>query len=145
MWNVATFVATMGKTNPIGVRFDKDLLNTLKEEGLADTPQRALNYLTKSYLDRADFKKMVSENSISKMLDKYSNIDFTESRDQVGRIPDPPKPKKVKVTHGLEPKKTAKNTYTKTINTPPIPTILPGEDPFDFAARKNEWKKKYNQ
>lgn len=28
---------------------------------------------------------------------------------------------------------------------PPMPTRLPGEDPFDFAARKNEWKKKYNQ
>lgn len=26
---------------------------------------------------------------------------------------------------------------------PPMPTRLPGEDPFDFAARKNKWKKTY--
>lgn len=28
---------------------------------------------------------------------------------------------------------------------PPIPTRNPGEDAFDFAARKNEWKKLYGQ
>jgi hypothetical protein len=28
---------------------------------------------------------------------------------------------------------------------PPMPTRMIGEDALDFAARKNEWKKKYNQ
>lgn len=28
---------------------------------------------------------------------------------------------------------------------PPMPVKEKGEDSFDFAARKNEWKKKYNQ
>lgn len=58
---------------------------------------------------------------------------------------DPPKPPEVKVNQVSELKKAVYNPYAKTLNAPPIPTRLPGEDPFDFAARKNEWKKKYNQ
>lgn len=30
-------------------------------------------------------------------------------------------------------------------NIPPIPVRFEGEDVFDFAARKSEWKLKYNQ
>lgn len=31
----------------------------------------------------------------------------------------------------------------KKLELPTMPVKQPGEDPFDFAARKNEWKKKY--
>jgi len=40
----------MPKTNPIGVRFDKELLETLKSSGLALSPQRALNLFEKAYV-----------------------------------------------------------------------------------------------
>ena len=46
---VATFVATMNKTKPIGVRFDVGLLERLKADGLANTPQKVLNLLTKEF------------------------------------------------------------------------------------------------
>jgi hypothetical protein len=36
----------MAKSKPIGVRFDEDMLETLKKEGKADSPQKVLNYLT---------------------------------------------------------------------------------------------------
>lgn len=36
------------KTNPIGVRFDKELLQELKEKGLK-TPQQALSFLESNY------------------------------------------------------------------------------------------------
>jgi hypothetical protein len=45
---VAIFVAIrsyMAKTSPIGVRFDKDMLEALKNEHGIDSPQKALNYL----------------------------------------------------------------------------------------------------
>ena len=36
-----------------------------------------------------------------------------------------------------------KETVQLKSNNPPMPTRNKGEDGFDFAARKNEWKKKY--
>tara|TARA_R110000868_G_scaffold141749_1_gene358476 strand:- start:41 stop:361 length:321 start_codon:yes stop_codon:yes gene_type:complete len=39
----------MAKTKPIGVRFDEDLLIELKEHGRAESPQKALNYLSDFY------------------------------------------------------------------------------------------------
>jgi hypothetical protein len=39
----------MAKTNPIGVRFDKDMLLEFKEDKLAETPQGALNFLAEFY------------------------------------------------------------------------------------------------
>jgi hypothetical protein len=39
----------MAKTNPIGVRFDKDLLLDFKEDKLAETPQGVLNFLADFY------------------------------------------------------------------------------------------------
>jgi hypothetical protein len=35
----------MAKTNPIGVRFDEDMLEVLKKEHGIDSPQKALNFL----------------------------------------------------------------------------------------------------
>jgi len=37
------------KTKPIGVRFDEDLLKVLEKDGVADSPQKALNFLTEFY------------------------------------------------------------------------------------------------
>jgi len=44
----------MAKTNPIGVRFDEDLLKSLEEDKLATSPQKALNFLTEFYRNRRD-------------------------------------------------------------------------------------------
>lgn len=51
----------MAKTKPIGVRFDEDLLNTVKEAGLAKSPQKALNLYEGSYLELV--KLRVAENN----------------------------------------------------------------------------------
>lgn len=39
----------MAKTKPIGVRFDKDLLDAIKEKGFADSPQKSLNLYEETY------------------------------------------------------------------------------------------------
>ncbi len=53
----------MAKTNPIGVRFNPDLLLHLKEDGIADTPQKALNFLENFYhqnrKDNPDFVEIL--------------------------------------------------------------------------------------
>lgn len=46
----------MAKTKPIGVRFDETLLNDLKNAGLADSPQKALNLFERSYLELINLK-----------------------------------------------------------------------------------------
>jgi len=46
----------MAKTNPIGVRFDEELLNKLKEADIAKTPQKALNVYEKSYVELLGLK-----------------------------------------------------------------------------------------
>lgn len=35
------------------------------------------------------------------------------------------------------------NFVINTADKPPIPEKMPGENPFDFAGRKNEWKRLY--
>jgi len=57
----------MAKGKPIGVRFDLDLLKALEDDKLADSPQKALNYLSEFYRanqERIDFKKMFEESAI---------------------------------------------------------------------------------
>ena len=51
----------MAKTNPIGVRFDEELLNKLKEADIAKTPQKALNIYEKSYVELLGLK--IEENN----------------------------------------------------------------------------------
>lgn len=51
----------MAKTNPIGVRFNEELLNKLKEASLADSPQKALNLYERSYVELIQMK--VGENN----------------------------------------------------------------------------------
>lgn len=41
----------MAKSNPIGVRFREDMLEAFKEDKIADSPQKALNFLTQFYLE----------------------------------------------------------------------------------------------
>jgi hypothetical protein len=50
----------MAKTKPYGVRFDKDLLDVLKEDHKIQTPQQAVNFLSAYYRDNSrtvDFEK----------------------------------------------------------------------------------------
>lgn len=51
----------MAKTNPIGVRFDEELLNKVKEAALANSPQKALNLYEKSYVELIE-RKVVENN-----------------------------------------------------------------------------------
>ena len=51
----------MGKTKPIGVRFDEELLNKVKGASLATSPQKALNLYERSYVELIEMK--VAENN----------------------------------------------------------------------------------
>lgn len=59
------------KTNPIGVRFRKDLLEKLEQDGIADTPQKVLNFLTDFYHEHDPNKINFAETfKNSKLFDK---------------------------------------------------------------------------
>jgi len=60
----------MNKTEPIGVRFDVNLLDRLKEEGIADTPQAALNFLSTDFLVNHPTEKVVHIYKLINPLDK---------------------------------------------------------------------------
>lgn len=51
----------MAKTKPIGVRFDKDLIEALKDDNIANSPQKVLNFLTEFYRESYKKDKLVSE------------------------------------------------------------------------------------
>jgi len=51
----------MAKTKPIGVRFDEELLNKVKEAGIAKSPQKALNLYEGAYLKSIE-EKVVENN-----------------------------------------------------------------------------------
>lgn len=42
----------MAKTKPIGVRFDENFLDQMRSDGVADTYQKAVNFLCQMYTDR---------------------------------------------------------------------------------------------
>jgi|SRR5882762_5854168 len=72
----------MAKTNPIGVRFDKELLDVFEEDGIADSPQKALNYLTEFYREnrknKVDFVKTFSESGIFKEKEPVKKSSYFE-------------------------------------------------------------------
>lgn len=51
----------MAKTNPIGVRFDKDLLEKLISDEIITSPQKALNLFEKTYTEQLE--KLLDDNS----------------------------------------------------------------------------------
>lgn len=55
----------MAKTNPTGVRFDEDLLNELRQDNLAQTPQGALSFL-ESYFRMSKAANSKKENKEEK-------------------------------------------------------------------------------
>ena len=123
----------MAKTKPIGVRFDEELLNKVKEANIAASPQKALNLYEKSYVEL-----------VEKKLDEIVNTPEVKSAKKEMF-------KKIVVTGNPEisiqdltnnPKK---SNYVAKVDVPPMPERMIGEDALDFAGRKSEWKKKYNQ
>ncbi len=44
----------MAKSKPIGVRFDLDMLEAMAEDKIADSPQKALNFLSAFWNERRD-------------------------------------------------------------------------------------------
>lgn len=58
----------MAKSKPIGVRFDQNMLDVFKEDGIADSPQKALNFLHAFYLknrnDKTDFTELFSKSKL---------------------------------------------------------------------------------
>jgi hypothetical protein len=77
----------MAKTKPIGVRFDEELLNTVKGASLATSPQKALNLYEKSYVELVEMK--VAENNKpenKKRIEEERNGNQTQNK----TVPAPP-------------------------------------------------------
>lgn len=93
----------MAKTKPIGVRFDEELLNSLKDADIISSPQKALNLYEETYL-RSVTEKVAENNKPenkaerngvggnakkehkqplmpSEMTDKPNRSDYKESMD----------------------------------------------------------------
>lgn len=70
----------MAKTKPIGVRFREDILESLKNDKLADTPQGALVFLETFYLDHKD--KIIAFNALRLSSAANSKADTKASKEQ---------------------------------------------------------------
>lgn len=73
----------MRKTKPIGVRFDSELLEKLKNASIVDTPQKALNLYEKTYLTH--FEDKIQENN--KTENKAKNTKEQEGKKIEGEKP----------------------------------------------------------
>src|SRR6185503_20596849 len=57
----------MAKTKPIGVKFNEDMLENFKEDKIADSPQKALNFLYQFYIEhktKLDYEKLFKESKL---------------------------------------------------------------------------------
>lgn len=61
-----------GKTSQIGVRFDKDLLESVVKGGLARSPQRALNIYEKTFVE-SDEKTKELEKKLEEVFEKHKD------------------------------------------------------------------------
>lgn len=62
------------KTDPTGVRFDKDLLEGVVLAGIAKSPQHALNLYEKSYIELVELKtKIIQSAEIIEVIEETKN------------------------------------------------------------------------
>lgn len=74
----------MAKTKPIGVRFDEDLLKSLKELGIA-TPQKALIFLENFYMETKNEPISAKSTETPQKSSQKSNVS------KQGKVADAPK------------------------------------------------------
>lgn len=83
----------MAKTNPIGVRFDIQMLEKLKEDGI-NTPQKVLNFLANYYTEniaKINFRDVIGRSKGTELPNKIPEnkepeIDETEIEKQISAI-----------------------------------------------------------
>lgn len=56
------------KSKPIGVRFDEEMLERLKDAGIADSPQKALNFLYKFWNTHQQALRIMSATNEVKLI-----------------------------------------------------------------------------
>jgi len=82
----------MAKTNPIGVRFNKELLEKLINDDLARSPQTALNVYEKKFTEVTELEKQLLELSemykvvTSKAQDDLINFGVSITKESEGEI-----------------------------------------------------------
>jgi len=93
----------MAKTKPIGVRFSDDFLQKLKEDGVADTYQKAVNFLEKLYLKNKELPPEKDNNYDLKNIDTHQpNPPVSDAKKVTDLKMD--EPKKINVTTSGDPK-----------------------------------------
>lgn len=70
----------MAKTNPIGVRFDKDMLNCMEEDGIADSPQKALNFLSEFWNTKREKINFAEKFAESKLFNANKPTNLVEPK-----------------------------------------------------------------
>lgn len=123
----------MAKTNPIGVRFDDGLLTSLKEDGVANSPQKVLNFLTEFYRKNKertfDFEKMFAESKLFKTNGEPESVTVTVKPDTHFKFNEPT---------GVIANQNASATDRGYFDSPPEPPKKTQEDYYydDLAAAK---------
>lgn len=112
---LANYQKNKTKSGPTGIRFDLEKVDYIKKRENLTTNQQVVNFLTEKYW--WELKIALIKNEI-----EHSEI----------VVPD-------KTKKPIPEQKVNKNP----IDTPPMPVKIDGENSFDYAARKNEWKHKY--
>lgn len=121
----------MGKTKPIGVRFNKTILDHAKSTYGISSPQKFLNFLSDAYAkqnmeDSCTFKTANMAIAIPKKLVEIKFKEPTPESFDGG--------KKAGISFDIAEIQVSRTS---------MPERMIGEDVFDFAMRKNKWKEKY--
>lgn len=124
------------KSNPIGVRFNTELLEALKKAGLADSPQKALNLYERSYLELVNLRVETNnqpENKEKIQKERSGIVSKTSETPQIST--------QAQIKVDVPKKEEVPKNELKQGNLTDKPVRLPNEDALDYAGRVNEWKK----
>jgi hypothetical protein len=112
----------ISKSKQIGVRFRLDLLEAMKEDELATTPQQVLNYLTQFYCENKHGKKELREDfANSKLFSKENKAVLAPIIKNEGK-------------HTGKPI-IVKPNDTELVQVKVLPDRLPGESSIEYRIR----------
>ena len=122
----------MAKSKPVGIRYDLELFDVATKEDGVTTPQQFHSLLEAIYIAHKNSLKKVPTQVNKEYLKGFvAAFVSTVEENPIAKNTDQPIKKET--------------ILISTKENPQMPVREDGEDQFDFAARKNEWKKLYGK
>jgi hypothetical protein len=93
------------KTQQIGVRFEKDLLEGIILGGLADSPQKALNLYERSYIELVELRIKINNQPENKVIIEEERESISEKNFEQPLTESDEEPKKMTMAEKLRLKR----------------------------------------